>query len=383
MSISPRSGLRLSLGLFFFVFDLTAASAQNFPQVRVTASSLRVRNMDGVHVCSLPNGTRVQPVARDANSEKIQIRPGTANCPATGIVDADYVDFDDDSDSEVQVTRQGTNFRSRASLSGDTVQCQLPAGTRLNLQSEEPISNKVAFYKVRLASAKPGCPRDGYVAASLLEPSDPYEKLPEYGTPDPRRRSEAESCTDCERANGGLREEGRQIQRAIRRGDEQTQIARALTKAAQDGRGHVGRNLCYRAVKRIIAAARIPGIDVSKIQGGSAVDAMQALPRAGFTNTFPTGCTVPGAILVYEGSANHLLSAYRNSAGKRRAAIKAQARSYVLQKFGRRYTEGDLHGHIEILGTDGKYHHFVSSRNPISSTFGRDRRKLKGCFLKQ
>ncbi|MFN7728131.1 MAG: hypothetical protein ACK5P7_03130, partial [Bdellovibrio sp.] len=334
----------VALGAAFLFFDFSMAFAQGFPQVRVTATSLRVRNLDGVHVCSLPAGTRVQPIGRDSESEKIQIRPGTRNCPETGIVDADYVDFGDDVDAEVQVIRQGTNFRSRASLDQRTVECQLPAGSRLNLESDEPISNRVSFYKVSMANPPAGCPKTGFVAASLLEPSDPFERLPEYRPTDPRRSTVAQACTDCDERSDDAVTDARNIRRALKVGDEQKQIAKALTRAAQGGVGHVGRNLCYRAVKRIIGAARVNGqriADVSKLQGGSAADAMSELPRAGFTNMLPAGCTIPGAILVYEGAAHQFLASYKRAGGRQaKASVKAQARRFMLQRFGKRYMEG-------------------------------------------
>lgn len=378
---------RFALPLLLILTDSAPLWASSgFPQVRTTSFTTRVVDVNGAHVCSLPQGSRVQPIGRDSESENIQVRPGTNNCPVTGIVRADDIDFEPGSAeaTEMQTNRQNVNFRLRPSLaeSARAANCLLPAGTKMNLTSDQAISNRVTFYPVKLQSPPPGCPSDGYVAANMLEDTDAFERLPEYKPGDPRRQSETRgACPECAE-RGGQSQTGRELRRAIRRGDEQTRAARALTSAARRGVGHVGRNLCYRAVKRIIAAARIPGIDASKVTGGSAIDAMHALKAAGFTNTHPGGCNVPGAILVYEGAAHRYLSAYRSArTSAAKAAVKRQARQFMLRQ-GSRYSEGDLHGHIEILGTDGRYHHFVSSRSPVTRRFG-DRRKLKGCFLKQ
>jgi hypothetical protein len=374
-----------------FFISLPSYSNVDFPPVEVTASMLRVRDTSGTHLCSVPRGTKLKPIGRDANSEKIQVQLDAPNCPRTGVVDADWIEVPGDEgggdESEAKVSRQATNFRASPSL-GSTVHCQLRIGTGVRLLSETPSRGRIPFYKVRLKEQIPGCPSEGYVAAGLLEPGDIFESLPVYNPRDHRRQTEAQgACPQCDeekRRGTDLAAQGRQITTAIRRGSEQTQIARALTDAAKKGYGHVGKGLCYRAVKQIIANTKVNGqkiADVSKLQGGSAIDAMEELPKAGFTNTYPDGCKEPGAILVYKGAAHQFLGDYKKG---RRDQAYSKARKYMLEKYGVRFSLGDIHGHIEILGTDGKYHHFVDSSRPINQVFGGgDRRKLVGCFLKQ
>lgn len=367
---------------------------QKFPQMHVTEHSARILDMQGNVVCSVPRGTKLQPQARDEQSEKILVDVKHAGCPASGVVEADSIDFmdtDREADSEATVAKQGAHMRSAPDLKPGTVKCSLRLGTDLEIMSDEPEGKQVPFYKVKLHKSVAGCPKEGYVASNLLEPGDPYGSLTIFDPADPtKRRSQAEAdckqCTDDRRRN--LEKSGKEIKSAIRRGSYQQQVAKALTEAAHRGVGHVGKSMCYKGVKRIIAAARVNGKkigDPSKVVGNSALNAMTALPKAGWKNDYPAACHDAGALLVYEGPAHAFLNEYNRGSKKQKAAIMTKVRRFMLQHYGVRATAGDLHGHIEMLGTDGKYHHFLDSKTPISqSRLGANgRRKLVGCFIAQ
>lgn len=117
------------------------------------------------------------------------------------------------------------------------------------------------------------------------------------------------------------------------------------------GRSNAG-PVCYRSVKRIIAHALQKNLGCVRgvLSGGSAVNAMNDLPRAGFRNDM-SSCNSPGVLRVYSG----------------------------VRGGGRRLA-GDTHGHIEVLGSDGNFHSFYTSPEPIDRTMP-GRRILQGCFV--
>ena len=137
---------------------------------------------------------------------------------------------------------------------------------------------------------------------------------------------------------------------------------KAIARAARAGRGRSKPGFCYSGVKAILRAAGIR----TGLPGGSAVNAYQDLKRAGFHDD-RSQCHSEGTVRVYRG----LASGMSNTA----------ARRFMNQK-GYRYSAGDNHGHIEVVGGDGRYYY-----NSTGKTFSLDsvmgsRRQIIGCFVK-
>ncbi len=136
-----------------------------------------------------------------------------------------------------------------------------------------------------------------------------------------------------------------------------------LTACASFGRQRAGgANYCARGVRHALACmARRQGRNVNNMYfhcGGSAYNYWNegCMERRGFVNMInsdPSYCSRPGVVRVYWGG-NHRQ---------------------------RGYSGGDYHGHIEFLGTDGMWHAGVSSGLPIDQRLGRDRRRLKACYI--
>lgn len=137
--------------------------------------------------------------------------------------------------------------------------------------------------------------------------------------------------------------------------DLMSQLANSASAGA--GRLYDGA-YCYRAVKKIIAHALQKNLNCVRnaLPGGSAMydraasDAPRDLTRAGFRNDM-SACNTPGVIRVYRGV-----------------------------RGGGRALKGDIHGHIEVLGSDGNFHHFTSSAQSIDKRLP-GRRILEGCFV--
>jgi len=128
-------------------------------------------------------------------------------------------------------------------------------------------------------------------------------------------------------------------------------LMRQLANSATAGAGRLNDGpYCYRAVKKIVAHAL--GANLGCVRGilsaGSAFQAGGDLQRAGFRNDMGQ-CRSPGAIRVYRGTGSGPLA-------------------------------GDRHGHVEVVGSDGRYHHFTSSNSPIDQTMP-GRRILTGCYV--
>lgn len=113
-----------------------------------------------------------------------------------------------------------------------------------------------------------------------------------------------------------------------------------------------GKNKCWRAVWEVLKAA---GLVKGELTQNSAKNALVDLQKFGFRHD-SSACNRPGVVRVY---------------GSTTVAVPSRSR-----------TAGDTHGHIEILGTDGRYHHFTKSINSIQARFGKDRRPLKYCLVK-
>lgn len=119
-------------------------------------------------------------------------------------------------------------------------------------------------------------------------------------------------------------------------------------------------NWCGRAVSRILRGAGVLPGPVPRVidPGGFAgKDAKAYLEGYGFRDD-RTACNRPGVVLVY--------------AGGGKAAVPK----------GAKFTSGDTWGHAEILGTDGRYHHFTNSTSRIDEIMGKARRPLIGCMVK-
>ena len=147
----------------------------------------------------------------------------------------------------------------------------------------------------------------------------------------------------------------------------------AMMRAINRGVGRaVNKRLCYRAVKEILVASKIitRQEQVKYLNGVGARDAMHDLLGVGFKNTYPKNCEAPGTIRVYRGTASGM--------GRKEAA------NYISKRFGRRLALGDIYGHVEIVGSDHKYHYVTDSSVPINDRkiFGPERRVLSGCFVK-
>lgn len=120
-----------------------------------------------------------------------------------------------------------------------------------------------------------------------------------------------------------------------------------------------GRAMCGRAVWRIlIKAGLVRGNWYAS--GANAIDMGPVLRRQGFIRD-DSACNRPGVVRIYNG----------NRSGHR----------------FRNPMTGDWAGHIEILGLDRRYHHFLSSNESISekmrARYGyASRRPLQSCWIK-
>lgn len=151
-----------------------------------------------------------------------------------------------------------------------------------------------------------------------------------------------------------------------------TDYASKLQRAINRGVGRrAGKNKCYRAVKKILLSA---GLVKSYLPSVAAYNARRDLAKAGFHNDMKA-CQRPGVIRVYKGAASQFL-------GQKNAVSKA--RNYMKKKWHVRFIAGDLYGHVEIYGTDHKYHSFYDSDTPVTKhAIGKNnRRVLVGCFVK-
>jgi hypothetical protein len=119
-----------------------------------------------------------------------------------------------------------------------------------------------------------------------------------------------------------------------------------------------GKNLCWRAVYNILDAANLVDPSRCPLTQDYAVNAGRDLAKCGFKNDM-SACNRPGVVRVYSGH---------------------------YPGFGKHMT-GDYAGHIEILGTDGFFHHFTTSPDDIHDSMVRrhlgDRRTLTQCLVKE
>lgn len=184
-----------------------------------------------------------------------------------------------------------------------------------------------------------------------------------------RRRPKVVRCLKCEKRSRAKnvviesRYQAQEIRRSVAPSNFMSRIANAAVRFGRAERGY-----CYRGVKRIIAAV---DPSLAKYFNGSrlAINAMTDLRRAGFRNDM-NSCWRPGVVRVYKGPASGM--------------GKAAAQRFMRSHFGINGTAGDYAGHIEVLGSDHRWHHFTSSAAPIDHPmhFGPQRRRLVGCFVK-
>jgi hypothetical protein len=131
--------------------------------------------------------------------------------------------------------------------------------------------------------------------------------------------------------------------------------ALSLARSASEGAGRLKEDgaLCYRAVKQIIADAF--GKDLlcvrNILSSRGAKDAGGDLTRFGFVKDM-SKCKEPGTVRVYKG---------------------VRSRKY-------RPTDGDIWGHVEVVGDEGMYHSFYSNTEPIDEDMA-GRRILTGCYV--
>jgi len=141
------------------------------------------------------------------------------------------------------------------------------------------------------------------------------------------------------------------VRDTVRGGKRTISYADRLQRHLRAGYG-AGKNKCWRAVHNVLKAA---GLIRSPLTQNSAKNALLDLRKDGFRHD-ASACNTPGVVRVYGST-----------------SVRVAARSR---------TAGDIHGHIEILGTDGRYHHFTKSSNSIQARFGSARRPLKYCLVK-
>lgn len=174
----------------------------------------------------------------------------------------------------------------------------------------------------------------------------------------------AEAIYDCVNGNcgsvrprpkGGFTAFVEDFTEAIRNGaNGPLSYADHLQKYLHVGRKKKWKNLCWRSVWEILKAAKMVSGDLSE---DSAKNALRDLSKFGFKHD-PNACKRPGAVIVYGGS-----------------NVPVAARDRTL---------GDIHGHIEIIGADRRYHHFTTnSRGSIQTRFGVDRRPIRHCLVKE
>ena len=160
-------------------------------------------------------------------------------------------------------------------------------------------------------------------------------------------------------------------------GPADAETTKDLAEAATCGAGFgVGNGMCYRGVKQIIAAGL--GLDLgctrNILSGGDAIDSMGQLPNLGFKNQGVNSpvCDQPGTVRVYRGIASKMSS--------------SAAEKLVWSEFGRHHNQGDISGHIEVVGTDHGYYSFLRAYRPITANNNshngmKQRRTLAGCFV--
>ncbi|NJL26246.1 MAG: hypothetical protein HC902_14570 [Calothrix sp. SM1_5_4] len=172
----------------------------------------------------------------------------------------------------------------------------------------------------------------------------------------PDAQTEAGFCPTCGAGasgrSSGLNTQAADILNAATAGSKDAlPYAQAIQDKVRVGY-RAGRNRCWRAVWNVLKAA---GLVRGELTQNSAKNALIDLGKFGFRNDM-SACNRPGVVRVHD-----------------RTSVNVPSRSR---------TAGDTHGHVEILGLDGQYHHFTRSTQPITARFGEGRRPLKYCLVK-
>lgn len=123
---------------------------------------------------------------------------------------------------------------------------------------------------------------------------------------------------------------------------------------------NVGMNMCAKAVRQILEGAGVlpRGAD-RRMTNGEAQHYWKLLAANGWKND-PTKCLVPGAVRVY----------------------KPGPQAQYLRSRGQG-TAGDKWGHIEIVGSDGRFHFGARNSVPMDhpNRLGPGRRQLTHCMV--
>lgn len=133
----------------------------------------------------------------------------------------------------------------------------------------------------------------------------------------------------------------------------------------------VKKGFCARAVARILRAADLlPGEVGSTNQSGgfNGEDGYEYLSSKGFKDD-PKACNRPGVVLIY-GQAEPGYGKLKKIKGKD---------GKMHHEPG--YLAGDVYGHAEILGTDGKYYYYNQDSDSLDNILGKHRRPLKHCMV--
>ncbi len=121
-------------------------------------------------------------------------------------------------------------------------------------------------------------------------------------------------------------------------------------------------NLCGVGVRTTFAKAGLFKPGSSGIRSTALWDPY--LKRQGFVNMGKDSpyCTVPGVIRLYN---------------------KSQIPRKEMKRRGMKITSGDIHGHVEFVGTDGKFYAAAQSRTSRDTQLAPGRRPIIGCYVKR
>lgn len=165
------------------------------PKMKTTAWSLKVRNLDGEALCSIPQGTQVQPIAREQDGDLVQVETSLKNCKK-GFVDVRYlrpVPNTEEMFEEAKVDEDGLSLRSSPKVGTDNFQCSLPKNTKLQILDSNKQDSVSGWVKVSFSQGSEikGCPQEGWVSANYIRPTVDFSTLPVV------KDSEGVHCTEC------------------------------------------------------------------------------------------------------------------------------------------------------------------------------------------
>lgn len=239
---------------------------------------------------------------------------------------------------------------ANAVAAGDQVTVSAPSGLRLR-RGAGTRTQKLAVLKDGSAAVATGRTRTGWIEVQAGQ---------RVGWVKDDYVTEARFCADCQdepspsTETNPLLRAGRAIAKSIQDTGDAVfngvlSYARRLASFFYVGRQSRA-NLCWRAVWNTLRAADLVSGEMTQ---DSAKNALKDLRKFGFRHD-ARACKTPGALRVYGGNR-----------GARRFP-----------------TKGDVHGHIEMVGPDGSYNHFLKSKDPINERLGEQRRPLLYCLIK-